>query len=117
MAVQDAATREYTCTLIKEHAVIGWRYNVPVKIDQVGIVGAVSLGITNAVGIVTGIARGPFIPDMFVMFTERFIIQNTGPAVTSIAKFIGRSRFKGIICGLILVFKLCRIDGAMWPKW
>ena len=117
MTVQVTATRKNTQALEIQESIIGRRNDAPVKVDQVGIVGAVSLSITNAVRIMTGIARCSDIADMLLMGPERFIIQNACPAVTSVAKFIGRSRFHGIICRLILVFKLCSIDGAMGPGW
>ncbi len=53
-----------------------------IKVDQVGIVGAVSLGMADSMGIMTSAAGSSLIPDVFIMVIEGFIIQNTGPAMT-----------------------------------
>ncbi len=65
--------------------------NIHVEIDQVGIVGAVSLSMADPVRIMAGAARRFLVPDMLIMIIEGLIIQDAGPAVTTVAKFIGRS--------------------------
>ena len=70
MTVQVTATRKNTQALEIQESIIGRRNDAPVKVDQVGIVGAVSLSITNAMRIMTGITWGPDIADMFFMGAE-----------------------------------------------
>jgi hypothetical protein len=59
--------------------------NIHIEIYKVGIIGTVSLGVTDPMRIVTGTAGCLKVPDMLIMIIERFIIQNAGPAVTAIA--------------------------------
>ena len=59
--------------------------NIHIEIDQVGIIGTVSLGVTDPMRIMTGTAGRLKIPDMLIMIIEGFIIQNAGSAVTAVA--------------------------------
>ena len=103
VATQVTTPRENTQALKIQGTVLCRRNNTHIKIDQVGIVGAVPLGVTDAVRIMTGIAGCTDISYMLIMGSKGFIIQNAGSAVTSVAKLIGGSRFYGIICSLVLI--------------
>ncbi len=60
-------------------------YNAHIKIDQVGIVGVVSLSMAYSMWIMAGTTRRLQITDVLIMIIKRFIIQDTGPAMTAVA--------------------------------
>lgn len=70
--------------------------NIHIKIDEMGMVGAVPLRIAYSVRVMAAVAWCVLFNDMLVMVAERLIIQDGIPAVAGIAK--------GIIFG-----RLCRI--------
>ena len=74
MTVQVASARKDTQALKIQQPIIGRRNNASVKINQVGIVCAVSLGRTDAMRIMAGIAWGLDIADMLFMRAKGFII-------------------------------------------
>ena len=54
----------------------GRRYYAQVEIDQVAVIRAIALVIAYSVGIMTGIARGPFIVDVKMVPFERYVTGN-----------------------------------------
>jgi hypothetical protein len=90
MAIQIASAGKNPSAFIPQGPAEMRRDNIQVKVDQVGIVGAVSLGVADPVGIMTGITGCLQIPDVLVMVIERFIVQDTRPAVAAVTQFIGR---------------------------
>lgn len=59
--------------------------NAHIKIDQVGIIGAVALCMADSMRIMAGTAGCLKIADVLVMIIKGFVIQNTAPAVTAVA--------------------------------
>ena len=71
-----SVTGKITSALVKplviepQDAAAGRRHNAKVKIDQVGVICTVALCAADAVRIMTGIAGGPLIIDMGMMFLK-----------------------------------------------
>ena len=54
MAVQVTAATEEAGAFILQQSVIGLGYNIQIKVYQVGVVGTVSLGMTDTMRVMTG---------------------------------------------------------------
>ena len=67
------------------------QHYVPVKVDEMGVVGGSALCTAYAVRIMTGIAWRSFLINMFVVLPEGDIPKDGGPAVTPVAQLIRRS--------------------------
>jgi len=91
MTVYIAPAPECSQVFKIEETVIGLMNDCQVEIDQVGIICSVSLSMTDAMRVVTRIAGCSLIPYMHVMIIKGFVIQNAGPAVAAIAKFVAGS--------------------------
>ena len=73
-----------------------------VEVDQVGVVDAVALGITDAVRVVADIAGGSFFDNMFVVQAETLIAQDTVAVVAAVTQGVVGRTLRCVVEGPVL---------------
>lgn len=133
VAIQVTLAAGWPGFLIIQSAQAVWLHDVQIKVDEMGIVDRIALGIADAVCIVTGGAWRPSFLDMLFVILEALVTENACPAVAGIAEFIGLGAFGGVVgrrvilrqqkgvigtmrspraIGVIIVMAVCTVDFA-----
>ncbi len=73
-----------------------------VEVDEVGVVDAVALRVADAVRVMANIARGLFFDNMFFMFAETLIAQDTVAIVAAVTQGIVGRALRGVVEGYVL---------------
>lgn len=97
MAKQIAGTCVLAVIYEPARAIFVWEYDRRIEIDQVCIVCRIALCSTDAVGVMTRVARCFLATNMLVMILETLIIENTVTTVALIAKRIVRRAFGRVV--------------------
>ncbi len=76
-----------------------------VEVDEVGVVDAIALCVTDAMRVVANIARGLFVDNMFFMFAETLIAQDTVAIVAAVTQGIVGGALRGVIQSNVLPYQ------------